>query len=102
MMGGLADSSAFFPDAEELAARLAADGYLFLRGLYDIVQALAARAEVFGRLEAVARWSWSRARIASPIWSRRRAVSMSRAIAPARRPAPRTMSASPTRAARAC
>ena len=52
-MGGLTDSSALFPDAEGLATRLAADGYLFLRGLHDINQVLAARAEVLGRLEAV-------------------------------------------------
>jgi hypothetical protein len=53
MIGGRTGSSALFPDAEGLATRLAADGYPFLRGIHDISQVLAARAEAFGRLEAV-------------------------------------------------
>lgn len=53
MMGKLVDSSAMFPDSRALHQRLDDDGYLFLRGLHDVEAVLAARQEVFARLEAV-------------------------------------------------
>ena len=53
MLGELTESSALFPDTGALKAQFDADGYLFLRGLHDPDRVLAARAEVFGRLEAI-------------------------------------------------
>ena len=53
MIGEFVDSSALFPDSAALHRRLHDDGYLFLRGLHDVDAVLAARQEVFARLEAV-------------------------------------------------
>ena len=53
MMGELVDSSALLSDTAALCARLEADGYLLLRGLHDAAAVMAARREVFERLEAV-------------------------------------------------
>ena len=53
MFGELVDSSAIFPDSSALGRRLRDDGYLFLRGLHEVDAILAAREEVFKRLEAV-------------------------------------------------
>ncbi len=53
MIGELFDSSALFPDTTALQERFAADGYLFLRGLHDGAAVMAARQEVFERLETV-------------------------------------------------
>lgn len=53
MMGEFLDSSAVFPDTDELNRRLQNDGYLFLRGLHDVSAVRAARREVFGRLQEV-------------------------------------------------
>ncbi len=53
LFGRFRDSSALFPDSAALQARLAADGYLFLRGLLDMEAVMAARGEVFARLAAV-------------------------------------------------
>ena len=53
MMGEFVDSSAVFPDTDELSRRLQNDGYLFLRGLHNISAVRAARREVFERLQEV-------------------------------------------------
>ena len=53
MLGELTDSAAFLADPAALRARLAEDGYLFLRGVLDPAAVRAGRAEVLARLEAV-------------------------------------------------
>ena len=53
MFGELTDSSSCLQDPRSLQARLAEDGYLFLRGALDPQAVLAARREIFQRLEAV-------------------------------------------------
>jgi ectoine hydroxylase-related dioxygenase (phytanoyl-CoA dioxygenase family) len=53
LLGELADSAPLRADAPTLRARLAADGYLFLRGVLDRDAVRAARREVFERLHAV-------------------------------------------------
>jgi hypothetical protein len=53
LVGQLRDSSAATVDAFELARRLAADGYVFLRGVLDADDVRAARVEVFERLVEV-------------------------------------------------
>lgn len=53
LLGELVDSAALLADPPELRARLADDGYLFLRGVLDRETVRAARREVFERLHAV-------------------------------------------------
>jgi hypothetical protein len=48
--GELRDSSALADDAPALRARIAEDGYLFLRGYLDREAVIAARQEIFGKL----------------------------------------------------
>ena len=52
-VGELRDSSAATADAPELGRRLAADGYVFLRGALDVGDVQTARVEVFERLVRV-------------------------------------------------
>jgi Phytanoyl-CoA dioxygenase (PhyH) len=52
-VGELRDSSAVATDGAELSRRLAADGYVFLRGALDVSEVQAARVEVFERLVGV-------------------------------------------------
>jgi hypothetical protein len=52
-VGELRDSGAAVADGGELGRRLAADGYVFLRGALDVAAVRAARVEVFERLAAV-------------------------------------------------
>jgi ectoine hydroxylase-related dioxygenase (phytanoyl-CoA dioxygenase family) len=52
-LGELRDSAGLAGDGEALRARLAEDGYLFLRGALDRAAVLAAREEVFARLAEV-------------------------------------------------
>lgn len=52
-VGELRDSSTAAGDGVELARRLAADGYVFLRGALDVGEVRAARIEVFERLVQV-------------------------------------------------
>lgn len=53
LIGELQDSSALLEQPEALRERLAADGYLYLKGVLDKAMVGAARAEVFARLVAV-------------------------------------------------
>ena len=53
MLGTLRDSASDIAAPETLRSHLEQDGYLFLRGVLDKREVLAARAEVFGRLEEV-------------------------------------------------
>ena len=53
VVGELVDSAGSLGDSVALRARLAEDGYLFLRGALDADAVRAARAEVLARLEAV-------------------------------------------------
>jgi ectoine hydroxylase-related dioxygenase (phytanoyl-CoA dioxygenase family) len=53
LLGELRDASPLLDDPAALRARLAEDGYLFLKGALDADAVRAARAEVFGRLHAV-------------------------------------------------
>lgn len=53
LLGELTDSAALLGDGPALRARLAEDGYLFLRGVIDPAAVRAGRAEVLARLEAV-------------------------------------------------
>jgi len=53
MLAELANSAGLLGDPTALRARLADDGYLFLRGVLDPSSVRAARAEVLHRLEAV-------------------------------------------------
>jgi hypothetical protein len=50
--GELRDSAGIIGDATGLRARMAEDGYLYVRGFFDRARVLAARAEVVRRLEA--------------------------------------------------
>jgi hypothetical protein len=52
-VGELRDSSAVAADAAELERRLAADGYVYVRGALDVAEVQAARVEVFERLVRV-------------------------------------------------
>ena len=52
-VGDFRDSSTVAGDGVELARRLAADGYVFLRGALDVGEVRAARIEVFERLVQV-------------------------------------------------
>ena len=53
LVGELADSAGLLADPSALRARLAADGYLFLKEVVSRADVQAARAEVFERLAAV-------------------------------------------------
>ena len=53
LLGELVDSATLMANPAALRERLAADGYLFLRGVVDPGAVRAARAEVLGRLEAI-------------------------------------------------
>jgi hypothetical protein len=53
LVGTLRDSASLLDDPAGLRARLAEDGYLFLRGVLDRAAVAAARAEVLARLSAV-------------------------------------------------
>jgi ectoine hydroxylase-related dioxygenase (phytanoyl-CoA dioxygenase family) len=53
LIAPMADSAALLDDPAALRARLAADGYLFLRSVLDAGAVRAARAEVLARLAAV-------------------------------------------------
>lgn len=53
LVGELQDSSALLERPAALRERLAADGYLYLKGVLDRTMVAAARAEVFARLVAV-------------------------------------------------
>jgi hypothetical protein len=53
LIGELPDSSGLLDDPEGLRARLAEDGFLYLRGVVDRATVLGARREVFGRLVEV-------------------------------------------------
>ncbi len=53
MLGEFTDSTDLIGDAAALRSRFEADGYLFLRGLHNVDSVMAAREEVFKRLEAV-------------------------------------------------
>ncbi|MBT4867011.1 MAG: hypothetical protein HON53_18050, partial [Planctomycetaceae bacterium] len=53
VLGPLRDSTGVADDANELQRRIGDDGYLFLRGVVDRTEIMAARAEVFARLADV-------------------------------------------------
>ena len=53
MLGGLTDASALLATPERLRERLAADGHVFLKGVLDEREVMAARAAVFERLHEV-------------------------------------------------
>lgn len=53
MLAELRDSAEYVADTEGLQARMEEDGYLFLRGVLNIPDVLAARHEIFSRLGAV-------------------------------------------------
>jgi ectoine hydroxylase-related dioxygenase (phytanoyl-CoA dioxygenase family) len=53
LLGELVDSTALMADPPALRARMAEDGYLYLKGVLDRDAVLAARREVFARLAAV-------------------------------------------------
>ena len=53
LIGELRDSASLLEQPVSLRARLAEDGYLFLRGVLDRDAVMAARQEVLARLAAV-------------------------------------------------